>query len=256
MRFPFFAPQRKTAVLNCFTFKPPVFFFDRNRSVQTDLLTGEQSLDSCLEWGKLRGVQAVRSLNDGSAACWASRSVSRSICRLATFKSGSPCWRLPKKSPGPRRARSCSAILKPSGRLAERLQALFCLLVFRPADQHAVGLRAAAPDASAQLMQLTEAEALGILNDHQRRVRHIHADLHDRCGDENIVVSRAERAQRRVLFPRFSSVRAPIRREAPGTSRPAASAPSPRRISWRSPRRPPQPGRRHRLDGPRRTASG
>lgn len=52
-------------------------------------------------------------------------------------------------------------------------------------------------------MQLTEAEALGILNDHQRRVRHIHADLHDRCGDENIVVSRAERAQRRVLFRAF-----------------------------------------------------
>ena len=45
-----------------------------------------------------------------AAACWAAWSVSRSICRLATFKSGSPCWRLPKKSPGPRRARSCSAI--------------------------------------------------------------------------------------------------------------------------------------------------
>ena len=37
----------------------------KNRSVQTDFLTGEQSLDSCLEGGKLRGVQAVRSLNDG-----------------------------------------------------------------------------------------------------------------------------------------------------------------------------------------------
>ena len=32
--------------------------------------------------------------------------------RSATFSWGRPCWRLPKKSPGPRRRRSSSAIWK------------------------------------------------------------------------------------------------------------------------------------------------
>ena len=85
-------------------------------------------------------------------------------------------------------------------RFTECLQSLFCFLIFRPADQHTVRLRAAAPHAPAQLVQLAEAEALGVFNDHQCRVRHVHADLHDRRGDENVGFSRAERAQRCVLF--------------------------------------------------------
>ena len=47
-------------------------------------------------------------------AAWASFRVLRSQLRLATRKAGSPDCRAPKKSPGPRRARSSSAILKPS----------------------------------------------------------------------------------------------------------------------------------------------
>ena len=41
-------------------------------------------------------------------------SVRVSRIRLATRKSGRPCWRVPRKSPGPRSSRSTSAILKPS----------------------------------------------------------------------------------------------------------------------------------------------
>lgn len=65
MRSPF-SPRSANGGLELFYIQAAVFFFDRNRSVQTDLLTGEQSLDSCFEGGELRGVQAVRSLNDGS----------------------------------------------------------------------------------------------------------------------------------------------------------------------------------------------
>lgn len=66
MRSPFSPRSAKRGGLELFYIQAAVFFFDRNRSVQTDLLTGEQSLDSCFEGGELRGVQAVRSLNDGS----------------------------------------------------------------------------------------------------------------------------------------------------------------------------------------------
>ena len=47
-------------------------------------------------------------------ACWASFMAVRSQPRSATRKAGRPDCREPKKSPGPRRRRSSSAILKPS----------------------------------------------------------------------------------------------------------------------------------------------
>ena len=44
----------------------------------------------------------------------------------------------------------------------------------------------AAPDAAAQLVQLREAEALGVLDDHDRGRRHVDADLDDRRRDQQI----------------------------------------------------------------------
>ena len=47
-------------------------------------------------------------------------------------------------------------------------------------------LAAAAPDASAQLMQLRKPEPLGMLDHHDRRLRNIDTDLDDRCRDKNL----------------------------------------------------------------------
>ena len=44
----------------------------------------------------------------------------------------------------------------------------------------------AAPDAAAQLVQLREAEALGVLDDHHRGRRHVDPDLDDRRRDQQI----------------------------------------------------------------------
>ena len=48
-------------------------------------------------------------------------------------------------------------------------------------------------------MQLREAEALGVLNNHERRVRHVHADLNDRRRDENIRLPGGEGGHAGVL---------------------------------------------------------
>ena len=41
-----------------------------------------------------------------------------------------------------------------------------------------------APDAPAQLVQLSQPKMLRVLDEHHRRVRHVHTDLDERCGDE------------------------------------------------------------------------
>ncbi len=52
--------------------------------------------------------------------------------------------------------------------------------------QNAVRLMRAAADAAAQLVQLREPEALGVLDDHDRRVRHVDADFDDGRRDEDV----------------------------------------------------------------------
>ena len=70
------------------------------------------------------------------------------------------------------------------------LARLLRLLVLREED--AVALGRAAPDAPAQLVELREAEALGVLDEHDRGVRHVDADLDDRRRDENLDVAGGE----------------------------------------------------------------
>ena len=48
-------------------------------------------------------------------------------------------------------------------------------------------------------MELGKAEAVRVFNYHQRRVRHVHADLHDRGRDKNVRLSARERAERRIF---------------------------------------------------------
>src|SRR4029079_18774659 len=73
-------------------------------------------------------------------------------------------------------------------RVDERLQAPLCILgelLLGPRDEETVGLLGAAADAPAQLVQLGKAEAVGLLDDHDRRVRDVDADLDHRSGDKD-----------------------------------------------------------------------
>jgi len=62
------------------------------------------------------------------------------------------------------------------------------------AEEDAPARVRAAPHAPAELMQLRESEALGMLDDHHRRVRHVDADLDHRRRDEHIDRAVAESA--------------------------------------------------------------
>ena len=65
-------------------------------------------------------------------------------------------------------------------------------------EQHAVGGLAAAPDPAAQLVQLRQAEAVGVLDHHDGRLRHVDADLDHRGGDQEAGAAGGEVAERRV----------------------------------------------------------
>src|SRR5689334_4741653 len=67
-----------------------------------------------------------------------------------------------------------------------RREALFAVVGTRVGEQEAVGAVATATDTTAELMQLRQAEAIGILDDHDGRVRHIDTDLDHRRGDEHV----------------------------------------------------------------------
>ena len=60
----------------------------------------------------------------------------------------------------------------------------------------------AAADAAAQLVQLGDAEPIGVEDHHHRRVRHVDADLDHRRGDEHVELARAERLHHRLLLRR------------------------------------------------------
>src|SRR5215467_4629233 len=66
--------------------------------------------------------------------------------------------------------------------------------------QHAVGFMNAAADSAAQLVQLREAEAFCVFDDHDRGVRNIHADFDDRGCDKNLGVVVAKRLHDRFLL--------------------------------------------------------
>ena len=52
---------------------------------------------------------------------------------------------------------------------------------------------------AAELVELGQAEALGIFNEHDGRIRHIHADFHDSGGYEHIRVP-AEEFFHHIIF--------------------------------------------------------
>ena len=123
------------------------------------------------------------------ASSRARSSSARSARRRVKRRSPSPDWRVPRSWPSPRSSRSRSASSKPSvvsTSASSRACAGVGQLVLRPRDQQAVRLLRAAADAAAQLVELREAEAVGLLDDHDRRVRDVDADLDHRRRDEHV----------------------------------------------------------------------
>src|SRR5450759_786679 len=76
------------------------------------------------------------------------------------------------------------------GALAER----------RLVEQQASRVAAPAPDAPAQLMQLREPEAFGMLDHHDCGFRHINADLDYRGGDQKLRLARREARHGGIFF--------------------------------------------------------
>ena len=70
----------------------------------------------------------------------------------------------------------------------------------RLVHEQAVGLFAAAPDSTAQLVQLREAEAFGVFDDHQGGVRHVHADFDNGSGNQQLGFARDEGRHCRLPF--------------------------------------------------------
>ena len=60
----------------------------------------------------------------------------------------------------------------------------------------------AAADPAAQLVQLGDAVAIGVLDEHHRRVRHVDADLDHGRGDQHVGAAGRERAHRLLLLAR------------------------------------------------------
>ena len=126
-----------------------------------------------------------------------------------------------------------------------------------------------AADPAAQLMQLGDAEPVGVADHHHRRVRHVHADLDHRGGHQHVGLPGHEPGHHRVLLlgrqlavqhlhpQRRPAARRAARRTDPPRRRPAAGivarvAPDRRRRrrSGHRPRTPAGPGR-----PPRRSAA-
>ena len=147
----------------------------------------------CRAPGRASRMSRASSRATASRSAWAARSARRN--------SGRPLCRVPSSSPAPRSRRSSSAMRKPSSlsrmiveprlrRLAER----------RRVEQQAGRRLVAAADAAAQLVQLGEAEALGMLDDHDGRLRHVDADLDHRGGDQEVDAAAGESRHDAVLL--------------------------------------------------------
>ena len=85
---------------------------------------------------------------------------------------------------------------------SEGFQALAGLGVFVVREEDAVALMGAAPDAAPELVELAEAEAVGIFDDHEAGVGNIDADLNDGGGHENVQVSGGEGGHDGLFFLR------------------------------------------------------
>ena len=194
-----------------------------------------RALSSC---GSRSRTRRASSWAIAISSAWAARSARRRV--------GKPLCRVPSTSPAPRSSQillgDAEAVL---GLAQDREPLPRRLAQRRLVEQQAGRGLVAAPDAAAQLVQLGEAEALGVLDDHDRRGGHIDADLDHRRRHQE--VDRRRRRSRPWPGPsrRSSCGRGPARR---GRAPNAASAPygARRRRRDRCPRIPRPAGRSSR----------
>ena len=125
--------------------------------------------------------------------------------------------------------------LEPVGVLEDHLEAQLRDFAQRLLEQqHAGALCRAPPDAAAQLVQLREAEALRVLDHHDRRVGHVDADFDDGGRDQHVHVPGDERRHRRRLLVRLHPAVQqchPLLRAGQSSTRRATRPPSAARAS-------------------------
>ena len=165
---------------------------------------------------------------------------SQSSGRRAARKDGNPAWRVPSRSPGPRMARSRSAISKPSVVEAKISSLRRAVSASRPSEGDAGGGRSS-PDSPAELVELGEAEALGALDHHHSGGGHVEPDLDHRRRHQGPSISPAAKARRARASRRLRHA------AVDGPSRES------RQASRTAP--PPRPARRHRRGRPPRSAA-
>ena len=224
----------------------------------------EEELDRVAEevlhlFGSSRRARG-RDRRRGSARRARGRSITISSSRgmRPSFRSENPDWRSPNTSPAPRISRSRSASRKPSVDAAIAAMRACASGVCGSAKRKHHDCAAAAADAAAQLVQLREAEAIGVLDDHHRRVRHVDADLDHGRRDEHVDLAAPERVHHRFLLARRQLA---VQQPEPQprellllrAARTPRSRPSPR--SWRCPPRAGTPRRPACPPRPRRAAS-
>ena len=185
--------------------------------------------------------------SSAAARSRASSSSARSSGMRATLNTGRPCWRVPRSWPSPRSSRSSSASSKPSRARGDRLEPPRRLGSGRTGSSATRARRGRPP---AQLVELREAEALGVLDHHHRGVGHVDADLDHGGGDEHVGVAGGE-GRHRLRLARASGIW-PWMRPRGGRGTPCAGGAPPRRwprapAASRTPRR---AGRRRRPGGP------
>ena len=74
--------------------------------------------------------------------------------------------------------------------VAGRCQRAQALIVVRGSrEEHAEAATGPTPDAAAELVELAEPEAVGVLHDHDRGLGHVDAHLDDRGGDEDVEIA-------------------------------------------------------------------
>ena len=119
-------------------------------------------------------VSSAPEENSSPAHCWAWRSTARSVVMSAIFSWGRPCCRWPKKSPGPRSFRSASAMAKPSLVSRNSFSRLRVSSFWASVMRMQVDLYCPSPYPAPELVELGQAVALGVLDDHDHRVGHVH----------------------------------------------------------------------------------
>ena len=203
-----------------------------------------------------RAAARGRAATIASACARARSSSSASSGRRATRNWPRPDWRVPISSPSLRSSRSISA----SGSRRRARPARAAAREPGGPDEQAAARVLAAADAPAQLVQLGDPEALGVLDQHHGRVGHVDPDLDHRRRDEHVGLARRERRHRLLLLARAHPAvqqhqpialrSSPSRRRS--SSAVAARAPIPAAAApARSPPVTPRPAGRRRTPGAR-----